>query len=195
MTKLFCFPKPMTQNWEVWASLVAQWLRIRLPMQGTRVWALVREDPTCHGATKPLRHNYWACALEPASHNYWACEPRAHALQQEKQLQWETCAQQWRPNTAKNKLKTKNKKQNWEVWSYTSPIWEVKFMLNKMRLFSFVSFFYWASFHPALETESLLSRRCWIFPPKKHVSIDMVSSRHACSYWHLSHKVYDKRSK
>ena len=28
------------------ASLVAQWLRIHLPMQGTRVRALVREDPT-----------------------------------------------------------------------------------------------------------------------------------------------------
>ena len=40
------------------ASLVAQWLRIRLPMQGTQVRALVREDPTCHGATKPVRHNY-----------------------------------------------------------------------------------------------------------------------------------------
>ena len=39
-------------------SLVAQWLRIRLPMQGTRVRALVREDPTCRGATKPVRHNY-----------------------------------------------------------------------------------------------------------------------------------------
>ena len=44
-------------------------------MQGTRVRALVREDPTCQGATKPVRHNYWACALEPASHNYWS--PRA----------------------------------------------------------------------------------------------------------------------
>ena len=40
------------------ASLVAQWLRIRLPMQGTRVRALAREDPTCRGATKPVRHNY-----------------------------------------------------------------------------------------------------------------------------------------
>ena len=61
----------------------AQWLRIRLPMQGTRVWALVREDPTCHGATKPVRHNYWACALEPTSHNYWARVPRSCALQRE----------------------------------------------------------------------------------------------------------------
>ena len=39
------------------ASLVAQWLRICLPMQGTRVRALVWEDPTCRGATKPVRHN------------------------------------------------------------------------------------------------------------------------------------------
>ena len=40
------------------ASLVAQWLRILLPMQGTRVQALLREDPTCRRATKPVRHNY-----------------------------------------------------------------------------------------------------------------------------------------
>ena len=40
------------------ASLVAQWLRVCLPMQETRVRALVREDPTCRGATKPVYHNY-----------------------------------------------------------------------------------------------------------------------------------------
>ena len=40
------------------ASLVAQWLRICLPMQGTQVQALVREDPTYRGATKLVRHSY-----------------------------------------------------------------------------------------------------------------------------------------
>ena len=40
------------------ASLVAQWLRICLLMQGMRVQALVWEDPTCHGATGPVSHNY-----------------------------------------------------------------------------------------------------------------------------------------
>ena len=40
------------------ASLVVQWLRIRLPMQGTRARALVQEDPTGLRATKPVRHNY-----------------------------------------------------------------------------------------------------------------------------------------
>ena len=73
-------------------------------MQGTRVWALVQGDPTRRGATKPMSHNYWACAPEPMSHNYWAhvpqllklmC-PRAHAPQQEKPPQWEACAPQWR---------------------------------------------------------------------------------------------------
>ena len=39
-------------------SLVAQWLRIRLPIQGTRVRSLVREDPTCCVTTKPMHHNY-----------------------------------------------------------------------------------------------------------------------------------------
>ena len=43
------------------ASLVGQWLRIRLPMQCTRVRALVWEDPTCRGAAGPVSHNYWAC--------------------------------------------------------------------------------------------------------------------------------------
>ena len=52
MFVLYCFK---SQNQ---ATLVGQWLRIRLPMQGTRVQVLVREDPTCHGATKPVHHNY-----------------------------------------------------------------------------------------------------------------------------------------
>ena len=79
-------------------------------MQGTRVWALVQEDPTRCGATKSVRHNYWACALEPVSHNYWACvlqllsphatttearATRARAPQQEKPPQW-AHAPQWR---------------------------------------------------------------------------------------------------
>ena len=33
-------------------SLLVQWLKIRLPMQGTWVWSLVWEDPTCHRATR-----------------------------------------------------------------------------------------------------------------------------------------------
>ena len=112
------------------SSLVAQWLRIRLPMQGTQVRALAREEPTCRRVTKPMCHNYWACALEPGSHNYWAqCAttteartPRGHAAQQREatamrspctatkssshSLQLEKArVQQRRPNAAKNKNK------------------------------------------------------------------------------------------
>ena len=109
------------------ASLVAQWLRIRLPMQGTRVRSLVREDPACRGSTRPVCHNYWACALEPVLHNYWehvpqllslcsrahapqllracattteACAPRARAPQREKPLPWEACTLQRRETRA-----------------------------------------------------------------------------------------------
>ena len=43
----------------VWrASLVAQWLKICLPIQGTWVRALVWEDPTCRGAAGPVSHSY-----------------------------------------------------------------------------------------------------------------------------------------
>ena len=39
------------------ASQVAQWLRICLLMQGTRVRALAWEDPTCRRAAGPVSHN------------------------------------------------------------------------------------------------------------------------------------------
>ncbi|KAJ8784423.1 hypothetical protein J1605_008267 [Eschrichtius robustus] len=50
--------KTAHRNEKTGTSLVAQWLRIHLPMQETRVQALVREDPTCRGATKPVHHNH-----------------------------------------------------------------------------------------------------------------------------------------
>ena len=103
-------------------SLVAQWLRVRLPTQGTRVQAPVWEDPTCRGATKPVCHHYWACAsqlLSPRATVTEAYVPGAHALQREATamrslhtatktspslLQLEKAhAQQRRPNAAKDR--------------------------------------------------------------------------------------------
>ena len=49
------------------ASLVAQWLRICLPMQGTQVRALVWEDPTCRRATGPTTTE--PARLEPVLRN------------------------------------------------------------------------------------------------------------------------------
>ena len=67
-------------------------------MQGTRVRALVREDPTCRGATKPVHHNYWARAararapqplkpvhLEPVLHNKRSHCNEKHARHKEEQ--------------------------------------------------------------------------------------------------------------
>ena len=65
-------PKPGLRNHRAGTSLVAQWLRVCLPMQKTWVRALVREDPACHRATGPTCHNYWARTQEPACHSYWS---------------------------------------------------------------------------------------------------------------------------
>ena len=80
-------------------------------MQETRVRSLVQEDPTCRGETKPMRHNYWACALEPGNCNCWAHtqqppkakQLRASALQREKPPQWEAHVPKWRPSAAERK--------------------------------------------------------------------------------------------
>ncbi|KAM9051285.1 uncharacterized protein AAG666_001184 [Megaptera novaeangliae] len=60
--KLAAFQKHPWKTWRASSrsgtSVVAEWLRICLPMQGTWVRALVREAPTCRGATKPVCHNY-----------------------------------------------------------------------------------------------------------------------------------------
>ena len=39
-------------------NLVVHWIRISLPMQGTQVVSLGREDSTCHGKSKPVSHDY-----------------------------------------------------------------------------------------------------------------------------------------
>ena len=64
-----------------WASLVVQWLRIHLPMQGTQAQSLVQEYSICWGITKPMCHNYWARALASVSCNCWSLstlEPLLH---------------------------------------------------------------------------------------------------------------------
>ena len=95
-----------------------KFLIIQLPMQEARVPFLVREDPTCVRATKPVHHNYGTSTLEPATHSHWArtlqplkprC-PRACALQREatttrspRTTTRERLARQWRPSTVINK--------------------------------------------------------------------------------------------
>ena len=67
--------------------LVVQQSTICLPMQGTQVWSLVQEDPTCHGVNEPMYCNYWAHAATTEAYM-----PRVCALQQDKPPQRKGCA-------------------------------------------------------------------------------------------------------
>ena len=68
------------------------------------------KNPHAMGATKPMHHSYWACALEPGNHNYEAhvlqllkpVHPRSCAQQQEEKAQWEAHTLQWRVATARH---------------------------------------------------------------------------------------------
>ena len=104
-------------------------------MLGTAVCSLVWEDPTGCEATRPVLHNYWACALEPWSWSFWslwAYKPMLHnkkspqrdphvamksslcSMQPEK-----ACMQPWRLTTAK-KINLK-KKQTMHLWLSVFP--------------------------------------------------------------------------
>ena len=71
-------------------SLVVEWLRIHLPMQGTWVWSLVQEDSTCREATKPEHRQLLSLHSRAREPQQLKPEcPGICALQQEKPLQWE----------------------------------------------------------------------------------------------------------
>ena len=56
---------------------MVQWLRVRLPMQGSQVRSLVREDPTCLGLTKPsVPHLLSLCAVATEACALRACAPQ-----------------------------------------------------------------------------------------------------------------------
>ena len=58
-----------TTEIDFWTFPVVQWWRIHLPMQGSWVWSLVREDSIRCRATKPMSHNFWAHVLEVVNYD------------------------------------------------------------------------------------------------------------------------------
>ena len=85
------------------ASLVAQWIRIHLPVQGTQVQSLVQEDSTCCRATMPACHNYCVPRVMPCnSRSHHSKNPEHRNSGPRSQLQ-KACTKQWRPSTAKSK--------------------------------------------------------------------------------------------
>ena len=110
-------------------SLVAQWLGVHLPMQGTRAQFLVQEDPTCLWTTKLLRLNYWAQTLEPPHRNYWS--RRLPSMRHKRSHRDENAhAPQIRPITAKKitivlKIKHNGKMQKWsQIRKKKNPPWK-----------------------------------------------------------------------
>ena len=117
------------------------WIRVCLPIQETGVLSLVREDLTCHRATKPLGHNSWArvlqllkpANLEPVLHNRRSAAVRSLSTAAKSSpcsLQLEKAyRQQRRPSATKNtlinflkkKLKgeiTKGETYSWKIVTY-----------------------------------------------------------------------------
>ena len=118
LTEINLFPIFKTKK--CFGCLGGSVVRICLPVQETWVGSLIQENPMCHGAAKPMHHDYWACALEPMSRNYWSLltlEAMLHnrrSYQNEKPMHCneeqaslattrEKIVQQRRPSTTKNK--------------------------------------------------------------------------------------------
>ena len=103
---LFCFWRPY--HLEIQAKVFIgdmAWclgFTLKYPVKGLPWW-LSGKEFTCQCRrhrfnpwSRKISHtmeqpSLWATITEPMCHNYWNPHPRAHALQQEKLLQWEAC--------------------------------------------------------------------------------------------------------
>lgn len=66
--------------------LEVQWMRVLVPVQGTHLGSLVREDSTCQRATKLMNHNYRA-QLELVLYNKRShCKRSPHTTTREQPL-------------------------------------------------------------------------------------------------------------
>ena len=74
MLKRFFLRVEQDQRIQRRTPVVAQWLRIHLPVEGTWVQSLVQEVPMCRGATKPRFCNYSGCEL-------MLCNKRSHCTE------------------------------------------------------------------------------------------------------------------
>ena len=71
---ILLFMREMQIKTTMRTSLVVQWERIHLLMQGVWVQSLVQDGSMCRRATKLVRHN--TCALEPAQPQWEAWAPQ-----------------------------------------------------------------------------------------------------------------------
>ena len=148
--------------------------------------SLIWQDPTCQGATKPVCHNCWACALEPGSSKYWAhvlqlqkptC-PSVRAVRQEQLPQWEACVppQESSPHSPQleKSLRSNNDPAQPKMrWKKKEQLLPLKKSLNLFHLafwgisLTLILFFFTRSYN------------CW---PMKHVPL------RGCTYYWASVK-------
>ena len=153
-------------------------------MQGTQVWSLVQEDPTCCRAAKPVHCSYWACHAATVK----AHISRAHASQQRKptatrnlhttikssllspQLE-KAHVQQWRSNAAKNKyikdnVKYLKREKNFVLLLMVILVWGLWLATVDFNQFSVMPHF---SHQPSI------------------ISANQVPLRNPCIWWISSH--------
>ena len=124
-------------------SLVTQWMRNCLPMQGTRVQSSVQEDPTCLRATKPVWQLLKPACLGPVPHNKRSHNKKPlHHNREEPALPKtrESLAQQQRPSTAENE-EINNEERNFVESAYHKPSGMYLFLLSSYFEFSDSKFF------------------------------------------------------
>ena len=104
-------------------------------MSETWIRSLIWEDPTCHGATKPVCDNYWACALEPGSCIYWSL----HTLEIWKTQQW---PQDWKRSVFIPLPKKGNAKEcsNYRTIALISHTSKLMLTILQARLQQYVNF-------------------------------------------------------
>ena len=105
---------------------MVQCVRTHLPMQGTRVQSPGQKDPTCHRATRPVCHNYWACVLqllEPTCQEPVLHDKRSHHSDKAHAPQLESSPQPLQPEKAQHsQWLNKKTHQLYENVSYLSDV-------------------------------------------------------------------------
>lgn len=116
------------------ASLGAQWIRIQLSMQETRVQSKVWKDPTRRGATEPVHCSPRASSAEPKRHNLGSLGTLKPVLSTERSPQWKAC--RWQLESSPHSLQLEGPTQpkiNKYIYFRNSSIQVASYKKKKIR--------------------------------------------------------------
>ena len=113
---------------KIGTSLVAQWIRIHLPMHGTQTWSLVWEDSTCLRATPCVLQLPTAMCLEPVLQTREAIARRSLCITTKSSLRSpqlkKTLLQQQRPRAPGKKIKATERKKKIKPAPVLETVWK-----------------------------------------------------------------------